>query len=156
MITSAVLAMCVHGATIHEGFSQKVYVDVDKSLAIGHGYNLTHNPLNLPKSEIKSLKKHGISKAEALKLTERLCEQTENRLNELSWFDSQPDYVKYVIIDMAYNMGVNGAIGFDKSIKLIKNNKMLLASKEILNSKWARQTHGRARELAEVLKTGKV
>lgn len=156
MITSVTLAMCIHGATLHEGFSQKVYVDVDKTLAAGYGYNLTHNPLNLPKKEISDIKKHGISKQDALKLTERLCDVTEKRLNELTWFPAQPDYVKYVIIDMAYNMGVNGAIGFDKSIKLIKNNKMQLASKEILNSRWARQTHGRAKELAEVLKTGKV
>jgi len=51
-------------------------------------------------------------------------------------------------------MGIGGMSSFKQAVKYIRNNKYQLASNELLHSRWARQVHGRATELANVLKDG--
>jgi hypothetical protein len=58
------------------------------------------------------------------------------------------------MLDMSYNMGIGGMSSFKQAVKYIRNNKYQLASNELLHSRWARQVHGRATELANVLKDG--
>lgn len=72
-------------------------------------------------------------------------------MDELDWYDSAPDVVKIVLIDMAVNLGVAGLLKFTKTLTFLKTRQYYLAAHEMLNSKWASQVKGRAKELADMI-----
>ena len=55
---------------------------------------------------------------------------------------------------MAFNLGIYGLLTFKKFLKYLKNEEYVKASKEMLDSKWAKQVGSRARELSEQIRTG--
>jgi lysozyme len=59
-----------------------------------------------------------------------------------------------VIINMAYNLGLEGIGKFRRMWTAIDAGDYNLAADEMLNSKWARQVGNRAVELAEQMRTG--
>lgn len=59
-----------------------------------------------------------------------------------------------VLCSMAYQMGVEGLAGFTNTLNMISAGDFSGAAKGMLNSLWARQTPGRARRHAEVMRTG--
>ena len=69
--------------------------------------------------------------------------------------DDLPNEVQEVIIEMCYQMGVSGFSKFKKTIKLLEAKEFKKASKEMLNSKWAKQTPNRAKKLSEIVKYAK-
>ncbi len=152
MLSSIVLASCVAGVMSHEGFSAKVYKD-RHGYAVGNGYSITENPLLLPKSTISRYKKQGISKVEAKQLVAKMCNKTASELSDnLNWFDKLPSKSQYVMLNMGYNLGVGGLLGFDKTLRYVKNNQVTLASKEMLRSRWSHQVGARAKELSQLMK----
>lgn len=151
MIASTVLAVCLNGAIAHEGFRNKQYKDTN-GYSIGYGYSLTQNPLDLPKAEISKLKHDGITKWQATSLAKRMCKKLNDDLTaNFDWYNTLPEEAQYVMLDMSYNMGVGGMSAFTQTFKYMRGNRYALASRELLNSRWARQVHGRAKELAKVL-----
>lgn len=58
------------------------------------------------------------------------------------------------LLDMAYQMGVSGISGFRNMLVLISNGDFDKASKEALNSLWARQTPQRAKRISDVIRLG--
>lgn len=60
-----------------------------------------------------------------------------------------------VMINMAYQLGVNGLIAFKKTIDYIGDGFYEKAAKEMLDSTWAKQTPKRAKEMSEQMRTGK-
>lgn len=61
---------------------------------------------------------------------------------------------KGVLLNMAFNLGVQGLLGFRNTLKLIETGKYEEASKEMLKSKWARQVGDRAVRLSKQMLTG--
>ena len=59
-----------------------------------------------------------------------------------------------VIVEMAFNLGVVGALKFKNMWRAIRAQNFIEASKEMLDSKWARQVGIRADRLAERMKRG--
>ena len=59
-----------------------------------------------------------------------------------------------VIINMAYNLGLNGVMGFRKMWLAIHNKDFARAADEMLKSKWADQVGARAIELSEIMSKG--
>jgi len=57
-----------------------------------------------------------------------------------------------VITEMVYQMGAKGVSGFKKTLQHINNGEYQMASKEMLNSKWAQQTESRAIYLSDLIK----
>jgi len=153
MISALVLTTCVSGVISHEGFRHKMYKD-SNGWAIGNGYSLTSNPLDLPKATIHRYKKSGISEVEAKRLVVRMCNKTATELSaNYDWFNKIPNKSQYVLLDMGYNLGVSGLAGFSKTLYHIKHNQTTMASKEMLKSKWSRQVKGRAVKLSQIIKT---
>lgn len=152
---SLAIALCISGVMSHEGFRHKIYKDKN-GWSIGNGYSLTSNPLDLPKSTIDRYKKKGISEVEAKQLVTKMCNKTASDLsNNLDWFNKLSYKSQYVMLDMGYNLGVNGLLEFDKTLRYIKNNQVTLASREMLDSKWAKQTKSRATDLSQLLRNNK-
>ena len=70
------------------------------------------------------------------------------------WFWDKPQVVKEVLVNMIYQIGFSGVRKFRKTIQYIKEDKLLLASEEMLDSKWARSdSPNRAKELSDILKS---
>jgi len=56
-----------------------------------------------------------------------------------------------VLTEMIYQMGYTGVSKFEDTLNYMKNGHWVLASKEMLNSKWAIQTPKRADELSKLI-----
>jgi len=61
---------------------------------------------------------------------------------------------KAAIIDMLFNLGLIRFRSFVKMIDALKAEDYLLAAKEMIASRWAEQTKGRALELAAMMRDG--
>ena len=56
------------------------------------------------------------------------------------------------LCNMAFQLGVGGLLGFRKMLAALERGDKSTAEAEALDSKWARQTPNRAREVAAMLK----
>ena len=67
----------------------------------------------------------------------------------LPFFSSLSQARKDTLINMAFNLGVNGLLNFKKTIELMAGGKHAEASREMLDSRWARQVGQRADRLSQ-------
>lgn len=72
----------------------------------------------------------------------------------LPWFDRLDEARRGVLINMAFQLGTAGLLGFKSTLALIAAGKYTEAAEQMLKSKWATQTPARAKRLAEQMKTG--
>lgn len=97
----------------------------------------------------------GISEDEALYLFQNdKARVIASCRKEFDWFDKLDDIRKMVVIDMAFNLGLDGFKEFQKTLYYIRAGLYENAAIEMLDSKWAQQVRGRALELSEMMKTG--
>jgi lysozyme len=80
--------------------------------------------------------------------------KTEELLKRLPWVNDLDDARKGVLVNMAFQMGVDGLLKFKNTLELIKNGKYKEASDAMLESLWAKQTPNRASRLSAQMKTG--
>lgn len=59
-----------------------------------------------------------------------------------------------VLMSMAYQLGVDGILQFKNMLNEIAQENFVEAGEAMLNSLWARQTPGRVRRHAEVMRSG--
>ena len=67
----------------------------------------------------------------------------------LPFFSELSQVRKDTLINMAFNLGVNGILNFKKTIALMADGKHTEASREMLDSRWARQVGQRANRLSK-------
>ena len=65
------------------------------------------------------------------------------------WTKDAPEEIQDVVVDMCYQLGVNGFSKFKKTIYFLETEQYEEASTEMLDSLWAKQTPNRAKELSE-------
>ena len=70
-------------------------------------------------------------------------------MKAFKWFPRLPMTAQAVVFNMVYQMGAEGFLKFKKTINHLKNKRWEMASKEMLNSLWARQTPKRAKKMSE-------
>ena len=58
-----------------------------------------------------------------------------------------------VLINMAFQLGTAGLLGFRRTLKLVEDGLYDEAAIEMLDSKWAKQTPARARRLSKQMET---
>jgi lysozyme len=80
--------------------------------------------------------------------------KTEELLKRLPWVNDLDDARKGVLVNMAFQLGVDGLLKFKNTLELIKNGKYKEASDAMLESLWAKQTPNRASRLSAQMKTG--
>ena len=123
----------------HEGFRNNYYLDTVGKLTIGYGRNLTDR---------------GISREEAEFMLANdilICKQ---ELAPLDWYYGQPPNVQDALVNMCYNLGLPRLLGFKKMIAALANHDYTTAALEALDSKWAKQVHGRANDIALMIREG--
>lgn len=136
----------------HEGLQTKIYKCPAGKLTIGVGRNLEDR---------------GITKQEAEYLLNNDILTTHNELScSLKFYDELDDVRQEVLINMAFQMGVQGLLKFKKTLDYIRQALFVqscgvlehdyfdLASDEMMDSQWALQTPNRARELSNLMKGG--
>jgi lysozyme len=72
----------------------------------------------------------------------------------LPWFQNLDDARKAVLLNMAFQMGTDGLLGFKNTLALIRDGKYAEAADAMHASKWAQQTPLRAARLATQMRTG--
>jgi lysozyme len=73
---------------------------------------------------------------------------------KLPWFQNLDDARKGVLLAMAFQMGVEGLLGFKNTLQLVMEGKYENAAHGMLQSLWAKQTPARAKRLSEQMRTG--
>lgn len=122
----------------HEGLQLKVYTCPANKLTIGVGRNLEDR---------------GITENEAKYLLNNDIMQTHNELScKYPFYDTLYDTRQEVLINMAFQLGLNGLSQFKKTLDFIEKGLYKSASEEMLNSQWAKQTPRRALELSNLMK----
>jgi lysozyme len=82
----------------------------------------------------------------------------DDRINalhaKLEWFDNLDDSRKGVLLNMAFQLGVEGLLGFARTLKLVEEGKYENAAAAMLESRWAEQTPERAKRLSNQMRSG--
>ena len=125
----------------HEGLRLKPYLDTVGKLTVGYGRNLEDV---------------GISRDEADFMLDNDIDQVERQLETVDEYRDLDPVRQTVIANMAFNMGFAGLMGFKNMWEAIGRRDWNSASKEMMQSKWARQVGVRAVELSEIMRTGEV
>ena len=149
----------------NEGYSPRPYADSgrDKKLTVGYGFNL-EDPANeeILRSVIKDeqraedlLNGDGrVSREEADKLLETTYKRSEEEVSELvDNFESMPEQVKKVLVDLSFNLGITRLSQFKKTLGLIEDRNFIEAGKELLRSNYATQVKRRALNNAFLIST---
>ena len=133
----------------HEGLRLEAYVCSAGALTIGYGHNLEAQP-------IKGLgAKSEITPEEANSILVRDCRSFAKQLDKSlqGWRDlCLPRQA--VLLNMAFNLGVPGLLGFRRMLDAVGRGHWHTAHDEMLGSKWAGQVGRRAVELANQMQTG--
>ena len=124
---------------IHEGYNPKVYKCTAGVDTIGIGFAIKDLELSEDVCE--------------LILKEKLQALEERFEDKFDWFKTSPIEVRNVMLNMAYQLGFRGFCKFKKTLSYLQNAEWESASKEMLDSKWAKQTPNRANELSEIIKS---
>jgi lysozyme len=81
-------------------------------------------------------------------------DRTEALTRRLPWFQNLDDARKGVLINMAFQMGVDGLLKFKRTLALVEAGQYEIAAHNMLQSLWAQQTPARAQRMAEQMRTG--
>lgn len=123
-----------------EGLRFKPYTDTRGKLTIGVGRNLTDV---------------GITSTEAMLLLEGDLDRTRTGVRmALPWFDRLNASRQRVLLNMAFNLGVSGLLGFKQMLADCQAGDYDGAANEMLASVWASQVGQRAVRLAQQMRTG--
>jgi lysozyme len=91
-------------------------------------------------------------------ITFLLNNDIDDRINALArrlpWFQDLDDARKGVLLNMAFQLGVEGLLQFKQALKLTQQGKYENAAYAMVQSRWAQQTPERANRLAEQMRSG--
>lgn len=87
-------------------------------------------------------------------LNNDIDDRIEQLTRRLPWFQNLDDARKGVLLNMSFQMGVDGLLGFKNTLTMIEAGRYKLAAQGMLSSLWARQTPERAARMAKQMETG--
>lgn len=126
----------------HESYRQFPYADTTGNLTVGIGRNLSSR---------------GISSTEALSLLDDDIFYFTSKLAHLvPCFNGLDDNRKIVLVDMCFNLGVNGFLGFKRMLEALERNDFNAAADAIMDSKASEQCGERYQQLAFIMRTGEL
>lgn len=73
----------------------------------------------------------------------------------LPWITTLTEERQAVLLNMSFQLGVDGLLAFVNTLKLVSEGNFEGAAVGMLKSKWASQTPGRAKRLSEQMRTSK-
>ena len=122
----------------HEGYVGVVYKDSLGIDTIGYGFAIKDLELDADVCDI---------------ILERKIKDLKDRIKiKFDWYKYMPQEIKDVVVEMCYQLGVTGFSKFRKTIAYLQNKQWKHASIEMLDSRWAKQTPNRAKEMSKRVK----
>jgi|688.fasta_scaffold00021_184 lysozyme len=153
----------------HEGYKPKKYIDSKGNPTVGVGFNLNRsdstsmlrsvgaNPIKiksgqsaLTDQQIKALLHTDLQAAKSLAKT---LVSDNGKVSIAKVWPSLPQSVQGVLIEMVFNLGAKGLSEFNTFLLHIASKNFKAASKEMLNSSWAKQVGNRAITLSNIVKS---
>ena len=133
---------------LNEGFVPKVYKDSLGKRTIGYGHLCVEpeqwdDDKEYTKEELELVFEKDFE--EALKNAESLIDSRS--INQIA---------KQVIIEMVFQLGIGGVGKFKKMWEALDREDYLLASTEMLDSRWAKQTPARCGKLSGKMRSSKL
>ncbi len=123
----------------YEGLRLKPYMCPAGHLTIGYGHNL----------------ENGITPQMARFMLEQDLALAQMEVGaRFAWSGRLDEVRQFVLVDMCFNMGLGKLCTFKKMLSAVQRGDYTAAANEMLNSRWAVQVGRRAKELAEMMKTG--
>lgn len=124
----------------HEGLRLKIYSDTEGVPTVGYGRNL---------------RDVGISRLEAEVLLDNDINRTLVGLSKaLPWLDKLDAVRREAIVNMAFNLGVAGLLGFKTMLAALEVSDWEGAARSVQASKYAKQVGRRAIEIGHMLRHG--
>ncbi len=124
----------------HEGLSLKPYKCTSGKLTIGYGRNI--EDVGITQEEASFLLANDIKK---------VIEQVSTKFK---WFKDLSPTRQEVVINMVFNLGLQGFSSFKNTIHFLSSGQYEQAAIEMLESKWASQVGKRAKELSKMMLEG--
>jgi lysozyme len=126
----------------HEGLRLKPYRCTAGRLTIGIGRNL--DDCGITQSEAYVMLINDIMNCE---------KQLQSKIPDI--YNQLDEVRKSVLLNMCFNLGINGLLGFKNTLAFIAAGDWERAANGMLASKWAKQDGRRAIELSELMRKGK-
>ena len=130
----------------HEGYRNKVYLDTLGKRTVGVGHLCVEDFWEDDKEYEESFLMEILQKdlQEAIRgakelMEEHGCADIDERAEE-------------ILIEMVFQLGMSGVSKFRNMLKCLSELNYLGASFEMLDSRWAKQTPNRAKDMAEQMK----
>lgn len=125
---------------LHEGEKLRPYRCTAGKLTIGVGRNLEDR---------------GITREEsAMLLANDIRAVDAGLVRALPWVARLDDVRQRVLVDMAFNLGLQGLLEFKRTLKAVEEGRYQQAAGMMLESRWASQVGARAERLARMMLTG--
>ena len=133
-------SMLISRLRLHEGVKLKPYLDTVNKLTIGCGRNLTD--CGISEDEVSYLLQNDIAKVAA-------------QLRPHPWFKALDPVRQDACIELGFNLGVPGFLGFHDTIGALAAKQYDLATTHLTDSKWAKQVgSARVTDICYRLRTG--
>ena len=126
----------------HEGLRLKPYRCTAGKLTIGIGRNL--DDCGITQSEAYIMLINDIMNCE---------KQLQAKIPDI--YNGLDEVRKSVLLNMCFNLGISGLLGFKNTLEFIKVGDWERAANNMLVSRWAKQVGRRAIELSELMRKGK-
>lgn len=120
-----------------EGVRRELYRDALGNPTVGVGHNLA---VPLSDRAIQTILEDDVHTA------------YETLNTRLPWVTTLSDARRGAIINLTFNMGIDGLLGFQKMLRAIQAGDFETAATELLNSRYAKQVGDRASRLATQLR----
>ena len=131
---------------IHEGYRNTIYKCSQGFRTIGYGHKVVHT------DDLVDGKEYSKEKLEHI-----FEKDFKNCWNLMQLFFDEynlrniSNTAKEIICEMIFQMGFAGVNKFKNMIKALQTNDTKTASIEMLDSRWAKQTPNRAKELSDAM-----
>ena len=131
----------------HEGYRNKVYLDSLGKRTVGVGHlcveDFWEDDKEYEEKFLLTILEHDLKSA--IKSAERLCSDCPDL----------DDLAKETIIEMVFQLGETGVSKFKNMWKALESNppQYDVAATEMLDSRWAKQTPNRAKEMSDHMRS---
>lgn len=125
-----------------EGLRLKPYKDENGHLTIGYGRNLDQDGIGPPEAEM--LLQNDINVAQC---------GLDSRFD---WFKMLDGVRAQAMVDIAFNLGIRGLMGFPKFLAAMGAHDYATAATELQNSKWFTEVGPRGVKLVSMIQTGQL
>ena len=129
---------------VHEGVETHAYKCSASKSTIGVGRNIDQEGgIGLSEDEIDYLLQNDI---------DRITTELDF---EYGWFSDLNEARQDAMIDISFNLGQTRLRKFQKALTAMAQSNWNTAADEFMDSKWSKQVGNRAKELTEIIRTGK-